>query len=151
MSGKPLLALSFWRPWSSLIVQGHKDIENRGWVTPYRGVILVHGALTWDPDAAELAGELGVPAARDLREDRMCPAGIVGLVNVVRVCARSSQGDELRCDCGPWAMPGQCHWRLANPRALPEPIPARGRQKLWRPDADVLAALARMGVRLDAA
>jgi len=44
--------------------------------------------------------------------------------------------------CSPWALPDQHHLILSAPRALPEPIPARGRLGLWRPD-DALAAAIR--------
>jgi hypothetical protein len=36
--------------------------------------------------------------------------------------------------CSEWAMPGMFHLELANPRPLPEPVPWRGQQGLWRLD-----------------
>ncbi len=38
-------ALSIRQPWAWLIVNGHKDIENRSWRTNYRGPFLVHAGL----------------------------------------------------------------------------------------------------------
>ena len=38
-------ALSIRQPWAWLIVNGHKDIENRSWRTKYRGPFLVHAGL----------------------------------------------------------------------------------------------------------
>lgn len=35
--------------------------------------------------------------------------------------------------------PGRYGWVLRNVRALPEPVPCRGRHGLWTPPADVLA------------
>src|SRR5438094_4893825 len=37
-------ALSIRQPWAWLIVNGHKDIENRTWPTRMRGEILVHAS-----------------------------------------------------------------------------------------------------------
>lgn len=37
--------------------------------------------------------------------------------------------------------PGGFAWALADVRALPEPIPAKGRQGLWVPPPDVISAL----------
>lgn len=37
-------ALSIRQPWAWLIVNGHKDIENRSWPTRYRGQVLVHAS-----------------------------------------------------------------------------------------------------------
>lgn len=36
--------LSVQNPWAYLIAYGVKDIENRGWSTPYRGKILIHAS-----------------------------------------------------------------------------------------------------------
>lgn len=41
--------------------------------------------------------------------------------------------------CSPWAEEGAYHWLHADPQPLDEPIPMRGRQKLWRITADDLA------------
>lgn len=37
-------ALSIRQPWAWLIVNGHKDIENRSWPTKFRGDFLVHAS-----------------------------------------------------------------------------------------------------------
>ena len=39
-------ALSIRQPWAWLIVNGHKDIENRDWPTSFRGQLLVHAGQT---------------------------------------------------------------------------------------------------------
>ena len=56
---------------------------------------------------------------------RSYPAGaIIGAVDVIG-CVRDSSS--------PWAVPGQWHWILANPRAC-EPVPATGSLILgWKP------------------
>lgn len=41
-------AISIRQPWTWLIVNGYKDIENRNWSTDYRGPILIHAAKTMD-------------------------------------------------------------------------------------------------------
>jgi len=40
-------ALSIIQPWAWLITRGYKDIENRGWYTPYRGRFLVHASKAY--------------------------------------------------------------------------------------------------------
>ena len=37
-------ALSVRQPWAWLIVNGHKDIENRTWATRHRGPFLIHAS-----------------------------------------------------------------------------------------------------------
>jgi hypothetical protein len=50
-------ALSIKQPWATLIAQGYKKIENRTWVTSYRGPLLIHASKGGDPDFYEGAGE----------------------------------------------------------------------------------------------
>lgn len=42
-------ALSILQPYAWLIVNGIKDVENRGWYTPYRGPFLVHAGKKYGP------------------------------------------------------------------------------------------------------
>jgi hypothetical protein len=44
--------LSIRQPWAFLIVNGHKNIENRDWLTAYRGPVLIHAGKQWDEDCA---------------------------------------------------------------------------------------------------
>lgn len=37
-------ALTVWQPWASLLAQGEKKYETRGWPTKYRGPIAIHAA-----------------------------------------------------------------------------------------------------------
>lgn len=43
-------ALSIAQPWSWLITNGYKDIENRDWDTRYRGLVLIHAGKKLDAD-----------------------------------------------------------------------------------------------------
>jgi len=37
-------AISLWQPWASLVANGLKLYETRGWPTKYRGVLAIHAA-----------------------------------------------------------------------------------------------------------
>ena len=57
-------------------------------------------------------------------------------------------GQEFRdgyglAPCSPWAVNeiGTWHWEIGAVTVLDEPVPARGRQRLWVPDGGVLAAV----------
>lgn len=39
--------LSIRQPWAWLIVNGHKDVENREWATRFRGPVLIHAGKTF--------------------------------------------------------------------------------------------------------
>lgn len=75
-------ALSIRQPWAWLIVEGHKDVENRTWATSFRGRFFVHASKTFD-DAAYLAlcrerSELRLPA-----KSQFHLGGIVGAASLV--------------------------------------------------------------------
>jgi hypothetical protein len=80
-------ALSIRQPWAWLIVNGHKDIENRDWPTNFRGLLLVHAGQTLTRRyysetraALECAGLLpsDLPAYEDMER-----GGLVGWTRVV--------------------------------------------------------------------
>ena len=79
MSERLCKAISIRQPWAWLIVNGHKDIENRSWKTNFRGPLLIHAAKGMTKDeyigALVMAEENGVvvPDFKDLEL-----GGIVG-------------------------------------------------------------------------
>lgn len=50
MEELPKMALSIMQPWAWLIVNGHKNIENRDWPTRFRGPIAIHAGKKEDID-----------------------------------------------------------------------------------------------------
>lgn len=110
------LILTLWQPWASFAIegsdQGFKDVENRSWPTPYRGPLLIHAGLTFDPDFDD-------PGLKE-----SLPKGVIlGAVDLVD-CVRDHPSE--------WANPGAWHWVLKRPRAFEKPTPYKGRQGLWR-------------------
>jgi hypothetical protein len=80
--GEPMKALSIQQPWAWLIVNGHKDIENRDWRCHRRGLVLIHAGKKVDRDAMDLLRcgfhpVAGVPIAMDVPET-FETGGIVG-------------------------------------------------------------------------
>lgn len=136
-------ALSLSRPWTELVLDGHKPIENRTWPTRHRGPIVIHGALSWDgPHAVEtawpiLGDEPTAPLIERTRDNT--PTGYLGVVDLTYVCTRRLDG--RKCSCGPWAFPFTAHWWISNPRRFPEPIPGNGRLGLFVPPDEVLEAV----------
>lgn len=103
--------LSIRQPWAWLIINGGKDIENRSWLTKYRGRLLVHASKGMTKleyaFAASFAKSIGVtvPPAAELQR-----GGVVGCVEVV---------DSVEQHSSPWYMPGNKAMVLRDPRALP--------------------------------
>ena len=128
-------------PWSWAISHGPKRIENRGWTRGWRGQLAIHAGKSWD-----IAGGSSPLVRRDWlaaghsptdltrRNPLLAQGAIAAVADLVDIC--TVQGGYTDCACGEWAVPFQCHWKLANVRALAEPIPARGALGLWAvPDA----------------
>jgi hypothetical protein len=126
-------ALTVRQPWAYAIAALGKTIENRTWAHPYyRGLLAIHAGARWDGnDAAKRVFEL---SGRYVLNDYM--SAIIAVVELVDIC-RALDG----CECGPWAVAGQFHWRLADRRQLPEPVPCKGRLGLWDLTAEVKAAV----------
>lgn len=91
----PAQVLSVRQPWAWLIVNGHKDIENRTWSTKFRGRILIHASKSCTyPDRTSCVEYL-----RDIGKwNKIKPAwveefetgGIVGEAEIVD-CVESSE------------------------------------------------------------
>jgi len=105
-------ALSIQQPWAWLIVNGHKDIENRDWPTRFRGRIYVHAGKKLDKDAIDYIRkaypEVPLPEAFEL-------GGIVGEATVTG-CVTESESKWFYGDYG---------FTLARPHPIPF-IPLRG-------------------------
>lgn len=128
-------ALSVMQPWAWLIVNGHKDIENRDWkpanpALRFRGKVLIHTGLKIDAEASDdvaenihpvscffpLATPLNVPAAWET-------GGIVGEAEIVDVVTKSDS---------PWFV-GPIGLIIRNARPL-EFRPCVGALGFFEPD-----------------
>lgn len=152
------------QPWAWAIIHGGKDVENRvrNIAGSYRGPVAIHVAKRLPPfqehwDAGTVIAEL--TGRRPLFHDPASMGAIIGVVDLIDVHSASVIGGCGRMDnhceehpngcrhhCSPWAMgPAPEGWYqhlvLANPRALPEPIPFRGALGLRTLDADTIARI----------
>ena len=128
-----LMALTLHRPWSDLIATGQKKVENRGWSTHYRGLVLVHSGRAYDPSALVLTRHLGHP---DPPTEQDSPLGHIAIAELVDVHPAGPQCGEA---CDGYGMAEQHHWIWGGVLRLPEPIAERGRQGLWLPSAETRA------------
>lgn len=147
-------ALSIRNPWAAMIVSGQKRIENRSRRTTHRGLIALHssGRDRWDfaGQASDLVAaewrHLGWSGSPDRDSSHITHGAVLAVAEIVDVCGWQGRSN---CDCGPWAVPFQAHWKLANVRALAEPIPCKGALGLWTLLDEVEAAVvAQLGERV---
>jgi len=111
-------ALSIRQPYSWLIVNGWKDVENRTWRTAHRGLLLIHASKTLHRDAPYVVRKClddGIPLP-----EYVDAGGIVGVVDVVDVV----EDYPSRWFVGPFG------YVFRSPRSLPF-YPLRGRPGVW--------------------
>lgn len=122
-------ALSIRQPWAWLIINGGKDIENRGWSTCFRGQFLVHAAKGMTRDEYEAAQDtveeiLGYQFAHDMPlPNQLERGGIVGVADLVDVLSPKAQRYG-------WHMPDQHGFVLRDVRQIPF-LPCKGALGFW--------------------
>lgn len=108
-------ALSILQPWAWLIVQGHKDIENRNWKDwnpglKFRGEFLIHAGKGFDKEFDWLMAEeilkcyMPAPASADYQR-----GGIIGIAEITGCVTESDS---------PWFF-GPYGFTIKNARPLP--------------------------------
>lgn len=120
-------ALTINQPWAGSILRLGKNVENRSWSTPHRGMILIHaGRSIWGTNKP----------AKNLSDDTAWATGaIVGVADLVD-CVKGVRSQ--------WSMPGQWHWVLEDPQVLPEPVQVKGSLGLWSVDAALAKRIAEL-------
>ncbi|TNY36481.1 hypothetical protein [Thermomonospora catenispora] len=122
-------AISVRQPWAFAIARGVKTVYNHPRPIAYRGPLLIHASMRVDLGSCD--SPLIRSAGWDPRDPLATLGAVIALAELSEVCEEATRGRD--CDCGPWAEPSACHWRLTNVRALPRPIVALGRMEPWQP------------------
>lgn len=133
--------LSIRPPWSLVVADGRKTLENRPRPTQIRGEVLIHSSLRYDVDAEDfirVACSKMHMAAPSIEALRAAPRGaLVGVMTIVDCLTYVEVPPELR----PWRMGPYCYV-ITNARAFPKPIPWRGSLGFFHvPDDAVTLAL----------
>ena len=158
-------AITIWQPWASLWAYGAKQFETRSWATSYRGPIAIHAAQRQPRavmrelpvktqqgifDALYKYLDIQSGALAGLKTGAIiATAELVGCHKIVLHGGRGMPSDApgwLETDhgiyepddqellFGDW-IPGRYALEIANVKILDEPIPAKGKQRLWDWDA----------------
>jgi hypothetical protein len=132
-------ALSVHQPWAWLIAQGYKTIENRSWLTSYRGPILIHAGLK-RADHADVEAVLSrldwFSRRKIMREmpavDSLPTGGIIGVIDLVACVTESTS---------PWFELGSFGFVLQHAHPIPF-ISFPGRLKLFDVEVEAVPGLA---------
>jgi ASCH domain-containing protein len=110
-----MITLSIRQPWAWLIVNGHKDIENREWPTRFRGRVLIHAGKTmarryYEEVVDSLAMAIPEPVYRLIPPyEALERGGVVGVSTIVD-CVTASES--------PWFQ-GEYGFVMRDSRPLP--------------------------------
>lgn len=112
-------ALTVRPPWAQAIMLLGKDVENRKWLTNYRGRLYIHAGLKTDKSVPpELCHEHALWKPHSLWDVAGAVIGYVELVD----CITDSDSE--------WAEAGLYHWVLRDPQRF-KPRPMRGALGIW--------------------
>lgn len=138
-------AITILQPWASLVATGKKRCETRSWETDYRGELLIHaGAKPYSqvektiPIGSRSRIQIAMRIRMEYDWEEMVPTGvIVGMVNLVNCVQITKEIRDLireqepaEYDFGDFT-PGRYAWVMTDPIWFKEPIPAKGKQRLW--------------------
>lgn len=128
-------ALTIRQPWAWATMNGGKDVENRPWQTNYRGTLYIHSGLAdiSDEDQENANIATAINAAREAGRSVDLKFGyVLGHANLIGIHHANDCRTTTGALCSPWALAGNYHWQLADPRPLTCPFPEKGKQGLWR-------------------
>lgn len=133
-----------------------KGFETRGWETDYRGPLAIHAGMATAKQMQDFVGPEKYAELNTIGRDHglpyipELPRGVVlGTVELVDcfpipvsgeprpLIGRNIHGGPIYAELSEierilgYFDFGRYAWRLDNPVAFPEPIPARGQQRLW--------------------
>ena len=93
------------------------------------------GPIQTVADSDEFRRWLGALAGRHF------PPGYLGALphGAIVAVAKVDAISDPRAKASPWAVVGQEQWRFGRVFALPDPVPCKGAQGLWRVPDDVAA------------
>ncbi len=127
-------ALSLWQPWASLMFTGAKGIETRHWPTSPGKFIAIHAAKKWDGQLQELANSIRFQKYLAGQE---IPLGVFGAIGYLDACLSTNDFEPSMEMDEYWFgdySPDRFAWRFSKFWKLPNPVPAIGRQGLWKLD-----------------
>jgi len=118
--------ISLTQPWASLVIDGRKKVETRGWRTSYRGLLAIHATR-----------EIDVLACRGFRMSEDLPTrSILGAVMLVDVLQFGAIADSerrfgaLEMSYGDFE-PGRYGWVLKDPYKFAAPKRVHGSPGIW--------------------
>lgn len=119
---KSIFGLTLHQPWAQMIIEGHKNIENRSWKPPEELIgsfIAIHAGKTYDPIASII-----IRQRFGIHIDDIDKLEMGAIVAVARLDGVLTDSDD------PWFY-GPYGWMLGDVTPI-APVLCPGAQRLWR-------------------
>jgi len=128
-------SVTLWSPWGQFMAKGLKKNETRSWYTAYRGPLAIHAAARIHRNM--IPDDIYAMAIKTIGPETEWPLGkilcIVDLYEVVKT--EKANPSDLERLLGNYEK-GRYAWKTSMIKIFPEPIPARGSQRIWEWDWD---------------
>ena len=132
-------ALSVQQPWATLIAEGLKTIETRGWLTRYRGPLLICSTKTLPRYKDMILGDIfpsfDLPAHLQPLQLKDLPRGMALAKTTLQDCRAMTLCDEKAAMCEYYN--GACAWLLEDIKKLPGPFPVSGKLGLFEVEIEL--------------
>jgi len=139
-------AISLWQPWATLWVLQIKKFETRSWPFPvwYTGQVAIHAAQKkmrffsdylpdWQVEGINQALCIG-----GLIYEELPYGAFIGICDGIKSKRIDRHPEtDLELELGDWSH-GRHYWVPTNMRALPDPIPYPGRQKVFNVEDHII-------------
>ena len=134
---REMKAITLHQPWATLIALNEKGIETRSWKTIHRGKLAIHAAQKIDYEACEIPEIKKALKKHGITPDEL-PTGSIVAISRLFDCVQMINGTDVpgyriskkELAFGHYAT-GRYAWILACTKKLDNPVPARGRQRIW--------------------
>lgn len=120
-------AITLRQPHAWAVIYAGKDVENRTWTRPHRGLLVIHAGEKFERDA-------DLPRGVRYDEDDIVRSAIIGVVDLVDI----KESSRSR-----WWYEGNFAWILRDARPLAKPIPCKGALGLWDVPVDIARKIAK--------
>jgi hypothetical protein len=137
--------ITIWEPWASAVGRG-KLHETRSWPTSYRGEIAIHAAARSPTHLLEHETRESLMRILGMGWHNRLRSGVILAVGVLTDCRLASTVpfDPVDRVLGDFSE-GRYAWRIVDVRFLKDPMPYRGRQRLWNiPETDAVQVRQRL-------
>ncbi len=123
--------LSIKEPFASLIREGIKTIETRGWKTNYRGELYIHASMRTEQkyndrkDLKKLINNIDLNSGYII-----CKCNLVDCVYIDEKFIKMIKNNNVEYICGEYNV-GRYAWILKDIEVLSQPIKVKGKLGIW--------------------